>query len=46
MDIEHFWYKKWGVYQFPRDTIGLLAYLQEIYETKESRFGPLVVHCR
>jgi len=45
-DIEHFWYKKWGAYQLPRDTSGIIAFLQEIYEVKRSKSGPMVVHCR
>ena len=45
-DVEHYWYKKWGAYQLPRDTTGIIAFLQEIYEAKKSKPGPIVVHCR
>ncbi|XP_065911368.1 uncharacterized protein [Dysidea avara] len=45
MDIEHHWYKKWGTYQLPQDTNGVITFLQDVNEAKKSRPGPVMVHC-
>ena len=46
MDIEHYWYKKWGAGQLPQDTNGVITFLQEVNEAKKSKHGPVVVHCK
>ncbi|XP_065894158.1 mucin-2-like isoform X2 [Dysidea avara] len=45
IDIGHYWYKKWGAYQLPHDTSGMIAFLQEVNEDTKSLSGPIVVHC-
>ncbi|XP_065911365.1 uncharacterized protein [Dysidea avara] len=45
IDIGHYWYKKWGIYQLPHDATGVIAFLQEVGEAKKSLPGPIVVHC-
>lgn len=45
LDVEHYWYMKWTAEQFPTDTSGVIAFLQEINETRKSSEGPLVIHC-
>jgi len=46
MDIEHYWYKKWGASQLPQGTNGVITLLQDVNEAKKSRNGPMVVHCK
>ena len=46
MDIEHHWYKKWGIYQLPQDTNGVITFLQDVNEAKKSQPGPVMVQCR
>ena len=46
VDVEHYWHGKWTTEQFPTDTSGVIAFLQEINETRKSLEAPLVVHCR
>ena len=46
VDIEHHWYKKWGAFQLPQDTNGLITFLQDVSEAKKSRPGPILVQCR
>jgi len=46
MDIEHYWYKKWGAYQLPNDSSGVIAFLQEVFQSKKDQIGPVLVHCR
>ena len=46
VDVEHYWYTKWTAEQLPTDTSGVIAFLQEINETRKSSEGPLLIHCR
>ena len=46
MDIEHYWYKKWGAYQLPCDSSGVIAFLQEVHQSKKNQIGPVLFHCR
>lgn len=45
VDVEHYWYTKWTAEQLPTDTSGVIAFLQEINETRKSSEGPLLIHC-